>query len=59
MNLLLHLLTIHRNGTTHFYRNYFLADSDCPQKRENNFYKMGFPVTVYRTNGIFLNSSKL
>ena len=30
---------IHRNRTTHFYRNYFLADSECPHRRtlERNF----------------------
>ena len=30
---------IHRNRTTHFYRNYVLADSECPHRKslERNF----------------------
>ena len=27
-------LSIHRNRTIHFYRNYFLADSECPQTED-------------------------
>ena len=29
-----YLSFIHRNMTIHFYRNYFLVDSECPQSED-------------------------